>query len=156
MMMNGGLQWWARARGQRSGGLATRSRRRPQRGAVAVEFALILPVFLAVVFGVIEYGWVFYQQFNLAGAVRDGLRQGVTISQTASPDPRSTAVSKAQANLTTLGVSLTGVTLTATYSGTSPTKTMTLSGTMTYKKMIGFVPTPSTLKYAMTMMLEMQ
>jgi len=131
-------------------------RRRGQRGATAVEFALVLPVFLTVVFGVIEYGWVFYQQFNLAGAVRDGLRQGVTISQTASPDPRSTAVTKAQANLTTLGVSLTGVTLAATYGGASPTKTMTLSGTMTYKKMIGFVPTPSTLKYAMTMMLEMQ
>lgn len=127
-----------------------------QRGSTAVEFALVMPVFLAVVFGVIEYGWVFYQQFNLAGAIRDGLRQGVTISQTASPDPRSTAVSKAQANLTTLGVSLTGVNLTATYNGTSPTKTMTLQGTMTYKKLIGFVPTPASLKYGMTMMLEMQ
>lgn len=127
-----------------------------ERGAAAIEFALVLPVFLTVVFGVIEYGFVFYQQFNLAGAVRDGLRQGVTISQSVSPDPRSTAVQKAQANLQTLGISPATVTLTATYSGSAPTKTMTLNATMAYVKLIGFVPTPSQLKYAMTMMLELQ
>ena len=134
----------------------TGNRARRQRGAAAVEFALVLPVFLAVVFGVIEYGWVFYQQFNLAGAVRDGLRQGVTISQAATPDPRVTAVQKAQANLQTLGIASGSVTLTATYGGSAPTKTMTLNVTTTYKKLIGFVPTPAQLKYAMTMMLEQQ
>jgi Flp pilus assembly protein TadG len=126
------------------------------RGAAAVEFALILPVFLSVVFGTIEYGWIFYQQFNLASSVRDGLRQGVTISQTASPDPKSRSVQTAQADLLALGISASTVTLTATYAGASPTKTMTLSGVMTYKKLIGFVPTPTQLQYAMTMMLEIQ
>lgn len=130
--------------------------RRPERGAVAVEFALILPVFLAVVFGTIEYGWVFYQQFNLAASVRDGLRQGVTRSQTTSPDPQSTAIQKAKADLQALGIASGAVTLTATYSGAAPTKTMTLTAVMPYKNLIGFVPTPVRLQYAMTMMLEIQ
>jgi Flp pilus assembly protein TadG len=126
------------------------------RGAAAVEFALVLPFLLAVVFGILEYGWIFYQQFNLAGAVRDGLRQGVTVSQTASPDPQAFAKQKAQADLQAVGIAPASVTLTAAYTGSSPTKTMTLTADMTYHKLIGFVPTPAHLKYSMTMMLELQ
>jgi Flp pilus assembly protein TadG len=127
-----------------------------QRGAAAVEFALILPVMLSVVFGTMEYGWVFYQQFNLASAVRDGLRQGVTISQTVTPDPRETARQKTLADLQAQGIAPSSVTVTAAYGGATPTKTMTLTVSMTYQKLIGFVPTPARLQYAMTMMLELQ
>lgn len=132
------------------------AKRRRDLGAAAVEFALILPVLLSVVFGILEYGWIFYQQFNLASAVRNGLRQGVTVSQTASPDPRASAIDKTKADLQTMGISPGTVTVTATYAGSMPTKTMTLSAGMTYQKLIGFVPTPSRLQYAMTMMLELQ
>ena len=47
---------------------------RGDRGAVAVEFALILPVLLMVLFGTIEFGRVYsqYQVFN--GAAREGAR----------------------------------------------------------------------------------
>src|SRR5689334_18957912 len=79
-------------------------RRRAERGVAAVEFALVLPLFLAVVFGVIEYGWVFYQKFNLASAIRDGLRVGVTVLPAASPDPRASAISRAQADLAAVGI----------------------------------------------------
>lgn len=130
--------------------------RNRSRGAAAVEFALILPVLLTVVFGLMEYGWIFYQQFNLASAVRDGLRQGVTVSQSASPDPRAVAEQKATDDLATMGIPSNAVTVTAVYAGASPTKTMTLTASMTYKKLIGFVPTPAQLRYGMTMMLELQ
>lgn len=126
------------------------------RGAAAVEFALVLPFLLAVVFGILEYGWIFYEQFNLAGAVRDGLRQGVTVAQTASPDPKAFAIQRAQADLQAVGITPSSVTLTATYTGSAPTTTMTLTADMTYRKLIGFVPTPAHLKYSMTMMLELQ
>jgi Flp pilus assembly protein TadG len=47
---------------------------RGQRGAVAVEFALILPVLLLIVIGTIEFGRVYsqFQVFN--GAAREGAR----------------------------------------------------------------------------------
>ncbi|MGH2589590.1 MAG: TadE/TadG family type IV pilus assembly protein, partial [Actinomycetota bacterium] len=47
---------------------------RGQRGAVAVEFALILPVLLLIVVGTIEFGRVYsqFQVFN--GAAREGAR----------------------------------------------------------------------------------
>lgn len=126
------------------------------RGAAAVEFALVFPLLAAIVFGTVEYGWLLLQQFNVASAVRDGLRQGVTVAQETTPDPRATAVRVAQADLNKLGIPSNTVVLTASYSGTSPMKTMTLSADLTYKKLTGFVPTPAHLKYAMTMMLELQ
>lgn len=51
---------------------------RQQRGAAAVEFALILPLLLFMVLGVIDYGVFFGQTISLQGAAREGARQGVT------------------------------------------------------------------------------
>jgi hypothetical protein len=53
-------------------------------------------------------------------------------------------------------INAASVTINAKYTGASPTKTMTLSATMLYKPLIGFVPTPKNVAYAMTMMLELQ
>jgi len=50
----------------------------PQRGAAAVEFALILPLLLVLVMGVIDYGVFFGQNLSLQSAAREGARQGVT------------------------------------------------------------------------------
>jgi Flp pilus assembly protein TadG len=45
-----------------------------QRGASAVEFALILPLLLAIVFGIIEFGAVLYNQAVITNASREGAR----------------------------------------------------------------------------------
>lgn len=49
-------------------------RRQGDDGAVSVEFALILPVFLLVVFGAIQYGWYFFQVQEAAFAAREAAR----------------------------------------------------------------------------------
>ena len=50
-------------------------RRRPrERGAAAVEFALILPLLMTVVIGVMEFGFLFNQQISLSQAAREGAR----------------------------------------------------------------------------------
>ncbi|MFZ5848113.1 MAG: TadE/TadG family type IV pilus assembly protein [Actinomycetota bacterium] len=51
-------------------------RRRTGEGAVAVEFALVLPVLLLLVFGIIGYGLVLAQQAAISNAVRSGARFG--------------------------------------------------------------------------------
>ena len=47
-----------------------------QRGAVAVETVLVLPILLLLVFGIIEFGFVFNAQMSLTQAVREGVRVG--------------------------------------------------------------------------------
>lgn len=49
-----------------------------QRGAAAVEFALILPILLSMLLGVIDFGVALGESISLQGAAREGARQGVT------------------------------------------------------------------------------
>ena len=64
-------------------------RRRPVRdsGAVAVEFALILPIFLLLVFAVIDFGRMLNAQITLTEAAREGAR---TAAVTRSKDDAET------------------------------------------------------------------
>ena len=45
-----------------------------ERGAAAVEFALVLPILIVLVFGMIEFGQAFNTQISLSGAAREGVR----------------------------------------------------------------------------------
>jgi len=47
------------------------------RGAAVVEFAVILPLLLTVLFGIMEYGWVFMVRQTLQSAAREGCRVAV-------------------------------------------------------------------------------
>jgi Flp pilus assembly protein TadG len=51
-----------------------RPRWKSERGSVMVEFAMVLPIFLLVVWGVIDFGRAFYTANSLAAAVREGAR----------------------------------------------------------------------------------
>jgi hypothetical protein len=49
-----------------------------QRGAAAVEFAVILPLLVVLVFGMIEFGIMFYNKAVITNASREGARAGIT------------------------------------------------------------------------------
>lgn len=54
--------------------MKTTRRFRQQRGAVAVEFALIMPVLLLILVGTLEFGRVWSQLQVFQGAAREGAR----------------------------------------------------------------------------------
>ena len=54
-----------------------RSYRKKRSGAAAVEFAVVAPVFLLLVFGMIEYGRMVMVQQVITNASREGARVGV-------------------------------------------------------------------------------
>lgn len=50
------------------------AQRRPDRGAVLVELALILPILLVLLVGIVEFGRAYNTQIALQGAAREGAR----------------------------------------------------------------------------------
>ena len=75
--------------------------RRRHHGVAVVEFALILPVFLLLVLGVVELSVMFHDQAVITNASREAARAGVVLRKPkASADEiRDVAVRYAQAYL---------------------------------------------------------
>ena len=66
-----------------------------ERGAAAVEFAIILPVLVMLVFGIVEFGFVFNRWLSMTHAAREGVRvysltgdaaEGETAGEASTPD----------------------------------------------------------------------
>ena len=50
--------------------------RRARRGAAVVELAIVSPLLFAMLFGIIEFGWLFTVQHTMVNASREGARVG--------------------------------------------------------------------------------
>jgi len=55
-----------------------------RQGGVALEFALLLPVFLLLVFGIVDFGHAWYMRQELTTASREGARYGTRYQTNAS------------------------------------------------------------------------
>jgi Flp pilus assembly protein TadG len=76
----------------------TRARRTGwrQRGAVAVEFALVLPLMLLLVLGGVDWGYYFFCSQVAANAAREAARAGSLIRQAPGVNPCTTTTVGAQ------------------------------------------------------------
>ena len=53
---------------------SVRARSRDERGSAAVEFALVLPLLLMLIFGIIDFGRMLNDKITLTEAAREGAR----------------------------------------------------------------------------------
>lgn len=84
----------------------SRDHRRPAcRGASAVEFALILPLLLLLVFGIIETSLALYDKAVITNASREAARAGVVMGKTrlADADIQRIALNYCDGRLVSLG-----------------------------------------------------
>ena len=58
------------------------TRTRDQRGVAAVEFALILPLVVILIFGMITAGLAYSDHLSITNAVREGARYGAAVDYT--------------------------------------------------------------------------
>lgn len=59
--------------------------RAPRRGATALEYALVLPILLVLVFGVIDWSWYLFEWMTLTRAAGQGLRLSVGVPLSEDP-----------------------------------------------------------------------
>jgi Flp pilus assembly protein TadG len=104
-----------------------RQRLRDQRGASAVEFALIAPVLILLAFGIVEFGRAFQVQATLSAAAREGVRL------MALQNNPATARARAESVATGLNPVLTDTQITFTPAACPATYTPGATVTMTIR-----------------------
>ena len=107
------------------------------RGASAVEFALVLPILLLLVLGIIEFGRAYHLQTTLSNAARDGVRV------MALQDSATAARSAAEDSAHPLDLTDADIVITPSHGCSSVTTgTGTASVTITYPFSLisGFLP----------------
>ncbi|MCZ2819466.1 pilus assembly protein [Modestobacter sp. VKM Ac-2977] len=93
-----------------------------ERGGAAVEFALVIPVLLLLLLGIMEVSAAFNTQATLSAAAREGARSMVTSGTVASA---RSAVQAAAGPLAVSSVSISPVTCVGAAAGTTVTVTVT-------------------------------
>jgi Flp pilus assembly protein TadG len=107
------------------------SRRHNDRGAAAVEFALVLPLLMLLVFGIAEFGRAYHIQTTLSNAARDGVR--VMALQNDPAAARATVQASASTlSVTPSQISVTPTSCAATATTSAGTATVTISYRMDF------------------------
>jgi len=104
------------------------------RAAAIVEFAVVLPLLLMILMGIIEYGYVFMNQQILTNAAREGCRVAVLQTTDEPYDDVTTRVSELldSVGLSGYTISMTHVTPTETVTVSVPYENVSLLGEITY------------------------
>ncbi len=112
---------------------AVRRRRRGERGVELIEFALVFPLLLMVVLGIVDYGFLFQRFEVLTNATREGARVAVLPGYTtADVQARVASYLTAGGVPTTPGNPAGTVTATTITRGTRTWAATTVSSTYTH------------------------
>jgi Flp pilus assembly protein TadG len=124
-----------------------------RRGSNAIEFAMLLPVLMAIVSAIVDYGWYYSEELAVIASAREGARAGAV---TPMPDACAAAITRARAALIDAGLDGDRALLRATTRGAAPDQVLTVTAEVPFVKLLGLVPTPGRLRAATTMRVEDQ
>lgn len=130
---------------------------RPEEGASLVEFALLAPLLILLLFGIIEFGWLFAQNLDVRHGAREGARLAA-VNFPEGPEPNSGVRSDANRDALVAEICArmqtpTGADVTITSAGAvgdSATVVVTTIG----DSLTGLISTPITLDSTVQIRLE--
>ena len=128
--------------------------RAKRRGANAIEFALTLPVFFTIVFGVLDYGYLMMAQAVLDAAVMEGTREGAITDPNQSGDIAGVAEARAQSIAEQLCAG--DCSYTCDDQGDPPQREVVCDLRWNITPLAGFVPYPSQIQSQGRQLLEWQ
>lgn len=112
----------------------SRTKINDQKGAVAVEFAFVLPLLIVLLVGIMEFGLILYNQQVITNACREGTRAGIVARSPRLDLTAITGVVNAytQAHLVTFGNATSATTVIDNSGGTSFGDNLTVTVTFDY------------------------
>jgi Flp pilus assembly protein TadG len=133
--------------------------KRSREGSNAVEFALVMPVFILLIFGMMEFSWAFFVRSGVINSLRSGTRDGSVVHP--DDDPAAFAEAQIEANLLLYTIDCddlnTTCQVTCALSGSAPTEQLDCDIEVNYEPLMGgLVIAPSDLYANTSMVLELQ
>lgn len=123
-----------------------------QRGGAAVEFGLVLPIFLLIIFSIVEFSLALYDKAIITNASREAARAGIVLK---TPKLTTTQISNialnyCQSNLITFGSASVPSVVVTNVSGTSFGQPLSVTVTFVYSglslgKLVSVLTGPLTL-----------
>lgn len=102
--------------------------RESERGAAAVEFAIVVPVLVALLLGIMEFSRVYNAQAELSAAAREGVRVlAVTGNQTTARSAAKNVAVSLNPSLQDSNISFGSPCPSTASTGTSPQATITIT-----------------------------
>ncbi len=126
-----------------------------RRGVAATEFTLTLPIFLLIIGGIMDLGWLLVSDTAVIQAARDGVRRGVPLGL--DEDPAAAAEAQAKVVLAELGLPCDATTdcdVTASLAPLGEHYTLTLDISREYTPLVGLLEIEPSLSASFTMLLE--
>jgi Flp pilus assembly protein TadG len=134
--------------------------RHGRRASTHLEFALTFPVYVVVLFGIVDGGWLYYQQSSLDGATRTACRGGTTVDPGTNnvniQNVYDYVIAQVPTELDEMGVDSTNLSVTATTTGAAPTLTLICTTQQPYNALTRFVLPDMTLTSTTAMRMEYQ
>jgi len=109
---------------------------RNSRGASAVEFAIVAPIFLIMMFGIIEFGRAFWIKSTLQFAVEEAGRYNMVYTSKTTAEIQAYAEGK-------LPASLSGATVTATEETTGVDEFMSITASFQFNSLVPLLQIPT-------------
>lgn len=128
--------------------------RRNRRANTIIEVALTLPLFVALLAGVLEWGLALPRQSLVEHCARDAARAGA-LTKTAD-DPVAAATDRARARLTEAGFDADSAAVGAEILPSGAGDVISVEINLPYAPLLGMIPTSATLKGTARMRLEHQ
>ncbi len=130
-------------------------KRRARGGAQALELALIMPVMLAFLLGIIEFSWFFNQNLQLHDLTRQAARDAsmaVDASDSEMTERVAAFVQEARLDQGKSGE----VDVVVESTGEAPTQVVAVTLTEVHVPLTGYVPLPSTVSARLSLRRETQ
>lgn len=129
---------------------------RPRRAATAIEFALTLPVMIALIGGIMDVSWLFFQKATLDSAAHLGCRAAATVDPGDNlsdwSDVRQTAQDAIAAQLTANGVPADAATISVTWWWADTQRCLTCTVEAPYHAFFGVIPSMDMVSRAIVRM----